>query len=61
MYTGCAAALRGDDGYIETRFVEGSAEGASVLAVRLNSGCSMPLSYTDRAAAVLCIMASHPL
>lgn len=56
-----AAALRRGDGYIETRFVECSAEGASVLAVRLNSGYGMRLSRTDRAAAAPRIMASQSL
>ncbi len=54
-----AAELRGDD-LIEVRFVEGTAEDAFVLAVKLNAEHGMPLSRQDRAAAALRIMDSHP-
>jgi len=54
-----AAVLRGDD-LIEVRFVEGTAEDAFVLAVKLNAEHGMPLSRQDRVAAAARIMESHP-
>ncbi|MFI1567452.1 ParB/RepB/Spo0J family partition protein [Streptomyces sp. NPDC020490] len=55
-----AAVLRGDES-IEVRFVEGTAEDAFVLAVKLNAEHGMPLSRQDRVAAALRIMGSHPV
>ncbi|MEU3252596.1 ParB N-terminal domain-containing protein [Streptomyces sp. NPDC006997] len=54
-----AAVLRGDD-VIEARFVEGSAQDAFVLAVKLNAEHGMPLSRQDRVAAAVRIVESHP-
>ncbi|WP_308294980.1 MbtH family NRPS accessory protein [Streptomyces sp. NK08204] len=54
-----AAVLRGDD-LIEVRFVDGTAEDAFVLAVRLNADHGMPLSRQDRVAAAIRIVESHP-
>ena len=54
-----AAALRGDQ-HIEVRLVEGTAEDAFVLAVKLNAEHGLPLSRQDRTAAALRIIESHP-
>ena len=54
-----AAALRGDR-HIEVGLVEGTAEDAFVLAVRLNAEHGLPLSRQDRTAAALRIIESHP-
>ena len=54
-----AAALRGDR-HIRIRLVEGSADDAFVLAVKLNAEHGMPLSRQDRTAAALRIIESHP-
>ncbi|MFJ5033085.1 ParB N-terminal domain-containing protein [Streptomyces sp. NPDC088560] len=53
-----AAVLRGEDS-IEVRYVEGSAEDAFVLAVRLNAEHGMPLSRRDRLSAAERIIDSH--
>ncbi|GHH24587.1 hypothetical protein GCM10018792_62320 [Streptomyces rubradiris] len=53
-----AAVLRGED-MIEVRYVEGSAEDAFVLAVRLNAEHGMPLSRRDRLSAAERIIDSH--
>ncbi|MFF2012633.1 ParB/RepB/Spo0J family partition protein [Streptomyces sp. NPDC058195] len=53
-----AALLRGEDS-IEVRYVDGTAEDAFVLAVRLNAEHGMPLSRRDRAAAAERIIGSH--
>ncbi|MEU6009324.1 hypothetical protein [Streptomyces sp. NPDC047453] len=54
-----AAMLRGDT-HIEARLVQGTAEEAFVLAVKLNAGHGLPLSRQDRTAAALRIIESHP-
>lgn len=54
-----AAAARGDSD-IEVRFFDGEEEDAFVLAVRSNVTHGLPLSRSDRARAVLRILASHP-
>ena len=53
-----AAVLRGEES-IEVRYVDGSAEDAFVLAVRLNAEHGMPLSRQDRVAAAERIISSH--
>ncbi|MFF7357273.1 ParB/RepB/Spo0J family partition protein [Streptomyces filipinensis] len=53
-----AAVLRGEDS-IEVRYVEGSAEDAFVLAVKLNAEHGMPLSRRDRLSAAERIIDSH--
>ncbi|MFJ2743720.1 ParB N-terminal domain-containing protein [Streptomyces sp. NPDC087440] len=53
-----AAVLRGEES-IEVRFVEGSAEDAFVLAVRLNAEHGLPLSRKDRLFAAERIIAGH--
>ncbi|WP_433893414.1 ParB/RepB/Spo0J family partition protein [Streptomyces sp. CA-111067] len=54
-----AATLRGDR-HIRIRLVEGSADDAFVLAVKLNAEHGMPLSRRDRTAAAQRIIESHP-
>ncbi|MFE4870394.1 ParB/RepB/Spo0J family partition protein [Streptomyces sp. NPDC056682] len=53
-----AAVLRGEDS-VEVQYVEGSADDAFVLAVRLNAEHGMPLSRQDRLAAAERIISSH--
>lgn len=53
-----AAVLRGEDS-VEVRYVDGSADDAFVLAVRLNAEHGMPLSRRDRVAAAERIISSH--
>ncbi|MFI0811905.1 ParB N-terminal domain-containing protein [Streptomyces echinatus] len=53
-----AAVLRGED-RVEVRFVDGTADDAFVLAVRLNAEHGMPLSRRDRVAAAERIISSH--
>lgn len=54
-----AAGLRGDQ-HIEVRLVDGTAEDAFVLAVKLNAEHGLPLSRQDRTAAAQRIIESHP-
>lgn len=54
-----AAGLRGDQ-HIEVHLVEGTAEDAFVLAVKLNAEHGLPLSRQDRTAAAQRIIDSHP-
>lgn len=54
-----AASLRGDQ-HIEVRLVEGTAEDAFVLAVKLNAEHGLPLSRQDRTVAAVRIIESHP-
>ncbi|MFF2409986.1 ParB N-terminal domain-containing protein [Streptomyces sp. NPDC058092] len=54
-----AAELRGKE-CIAARFFDGSGEDAFVIAVKLNSDHGLPLSPTDRSAAALRIIESHP-
>ncbi|HJD83528.1 MAG TPA: ParB N-terminal domain-containing protein [Kitasatospora aureofaciens] len=53
-----AAVLRGED-YVRVQFVDGTADDAFVLAVRLNAEHGMPLSRRDRVAAAERIIGSH--
>ncbi|WP_424890355.1 ParB N-terminal domain-containing protein [Streptomyces sp. XH2] len=53
-----AAVLRGEES-VEVQYVDGSAEDAFVLAVRLNAEHGMPLSRRDRVAAAERIIRSH--
>lgn len=54
-----AARLRGQDA-IDVVFFDGSDEDAFVMAVKANVAHGLPLSYADREAAVVRILASHP-
>ncbi|MEV0265642.1 ParB/RepB/Spo0J family partition protein [Streptomyces sp. NPDC050617] len=45
---------------IEVRFFEGTEENAFVLAVKLNVANGLPLSQSDRTAAAVRILGSHP-
>lgn len=53
-----AVSLRGQE-HIEARFVDGAAEDAFVLAVKLNTTHGMPLSHADRTAAAARIIRTH--
>ncbi|MGW8328543.1 ParB/RepB/Spo0J family partition protein [Streptomyces sp. NPDC055897] len=53
-----AAVLRGED-RVEVQYVDGTADDAFVLAVRLNAEHGMPLSRRDRVAAAERIITSH--
>lgn len=59
MHRLLAARARGDE-TIDVRFFDGSTEEAFVLAVRLNARHGLPLSRTDRVAAVIRIASTHP-
>jgi len=54
-----AATLRGAR-YIEVEFFDGTEEMAFVRAVEANIAHGLPLSYADREAAAIRIIASHP-
>ncbi|WP_406630709.1 ParB/RepB/Spo0J family partition protein [Amycolatopsis sp. WGS_07] len=54
-----AAQLRGAETVL-VRFFDGSAANAFVLGVRLNVAHGLPLSISDRRAAAMRIVASHP-
>jgi hypothetical protein len=53
-----AAELRGESD-VEVRYFDGGEEEAFLLAVQLNSAQGKPLSFDDRTAAALRIVASH--
>ncbi|MEU8552099.1 ParB/RepB/Spo0J family partition protein [Streptomyces roseoverticillatus] len=53
-----AALLRGED-HVEVQYVDGTADDAFILAVRLNTEHGMPLSRRDRVAAAERILTSH--
>ncbi|MGW1055882.1 hypothetical protein [Streptomyces sp. NPDC002521] len=58
MHRAQAAVLRGED-CVEVQYVDGTADDAFVLAVRLNAEHGMPLSRRDRLAAAERIINSH--
>ncbi|MER5546342.1 ParB/RepB/Spo0J family partition protein [Streptomyces sp. NPDC002589] len=58
MHRAQAAMLRGED-CVEVQYVDGTADDAFVLAVRLNAEHGMPLSRRDRLAAAERIINSH--
>jgi ParB-like chromosome segregation protein Spo0J len=59
MHRLAAARLAGQE-MIDAVFFDGSGEDAFVMAVRANVSHGLPLSYADREAAVVRIVASHP-
>jgi ParB-like chromosome segregation protein Spo0J len=59
MHRLAAARLRGQD-TIDVIFFDGSDDDAFVMAVKANVEHGLPLSYADREAAVVRIIASHP-